>query len=196
MEVQQHLFQNREMQRMEDYIGQCELAVEDAFFAFKIKASEMGADFDQSFDVNEYELTATAYNFVKAQTDSTPEESAFGKSQLAGIAVSRDLLNSGDFWPGDACLIVTSTGRTLLRYVNDTLHQRKKRQIDIPMKTSWLANHWGRQQVRVTNLSALRRDMSNLLQCSEEEGVYDREIDLRIRSSVSFLSADIHGGGG
>jgi len=117
--------------------------------------------FYEVINQNHYSLTATAYTFSADECDSTPWQAAYGKSSYDGIAVSQDLIKSGDFCPGDLVLI-TSGKNVMTRYVMDTMNERFTNRIDIPSKSKWWAkNFWGKRQVQVINLTGVRRAAGN-----------------------------------
>lgn len=77
-------------------------------------------------------VTATAYNSVSAQTDSTPNIAAWGdrlKPGMKAIAVSRDLLKMG-LKRGSKVKISGLPGEYV---VLDKMHHRWSRKIDIYM---------------------------------------------------------------
>lgn len=77
-------------------------------------------------------VTATSYRSVPSQTDATPFITSIGhRTHPYGVAVSRDLLVSGQVCYGDV-LEVPGYG---LRVVNDTMNARHKRHIDIFVDT-------------------------------------------------------------
>jgi len=70
----------------------------------------------------------TSYRSVKAQTDSSPFITSIGEHvSKSGCAVSQDLLKLGIVKYGDT-IYIDQIG---FRRVNDTMHRRIKRQIDI-----------------------------------------------------------------
>lgn len=113
--------------------------------------------YQKQLEENHYKLTATAYTFSESECDSTPWRSAYGKSSYDGIAVSRDLIASGAFEPGDTVLIINGNN-VMVRFVNDTMNARFTNRIDIPAKSKWWAkHHWGKREVKVVNFSAMQR---------------------------------------
>ncbi|WP_413505901.1 3D domain-containing protein [Photobacterium phosphoreum] len=95
-------------------------------------------------------VTATAYNSVSAQTDSTPNIAAWGdrlKPGMKAIAVSRDLLKMG-LKRGSKVKISGLPGEYV---VLDKMHHRWSRKIDIYMgKNVRAAKYWGKRRVTIT----------------------------------------------
>ncbi|RLA80459.1 MAG: hypothetical protein DRG78_10900 [Epsilonproteobacteria bacterium] len=93
------------------------------------------------------EVTATAYNSLPAQTDSTPDIGAWGDKLKIGmkvIAVSRDLLKMGL----KRNSVVRIKGLPGLYLVKDKMNKRWRNKIDIFMgKSKTKALNWGRQKV-------------------------------------------------
>ena len=111
-------------------------------------------------------LKATAYTSSVRETDVTPFITATGaRTRFGIIAVSRDLLRS-DLPYGSKVRIEDlgewRTGRGKGRFdamlkdvvfvVEDTMHQRKRQQIDVWMPDRSLALKWGVRRVRITVL--------------------------------------------
>ena len=77
-------------------------------------------------------MTVTAYRPVPSQTDSTPTYTSINdRTTKFGIAVSQDLLESGEIQYGDV-LKVDGLG---LRIVNDTMARRHTRSVDLLVLT-------------------------------------------------------------
>ncbi|MEC6797617.1 hypothetical protein VXS03_11180 [Photobacterium sp. S4TG1] len=97
-------------------------------------------------------VTATAYNSVRAQTDSNPSIAAWGdrlKPGMKAIAVSRDLLKMG-LKRGSKVKISGLPGEYV---VLDKMHHRWNRKIDIYMgKDVRAAKNWGKRRVTITVL--------------------------------------------
>ncbi|MEC6815567.1 3D domain-containing protein [Photobacterium toruni] len=97
-------------------------------------------------------VTATAYNSVSAQTDSSPSIAAWGdrlKPGMKAIAVSRDLLKMG-LKRGSKVKISGLPGEYV---VLDKMHHRWNRKIDIYMgKDVRAAKNWGKRRVTITVL--------------------------------------------
>ncbi|CEO37836.1 hypothetical protein C0Z01_14435 [Photobacterium kishitanii] len=95
-------------------------------------------------------VTATAYNSVRAQTDSSPNIAAWGdrlKPGMKAIAVSRDLLKMG-LKRGSKVKISGLPGEYV---VLDKMHHRWSRKIDIYMgKDVRAAKNWGKRRVTIT----------------------------------------------
>ena len=98
------------------------------------------------------EVTVTAYNAVKSQTDSTPNLTASNKKPIEGYCgVSRDLekllgLKFGDF------IYLEDIGSFQFQ---DRMHKRKKMQVDIFMKSVKKAKEFG---VKTTKMIVIRRN--------------------------------------
>ncbi|PSV97267.1 3D domain-containing protein [Photobacterium iliopiscarium] len=99
-------------------------------------------------------VTATAYNSVSAQTDSSPSIAAWGdrlKPGMKAIAVSRDLLKMG-LKRGSKVKISGLPGEYV---VLDKMHHRWSRKIDIYMgKNVKAAKNWGKRRVTITVIRA------------------------------------------
>lgn len=77
-------------------------------------------------------MTVTAYRPVPAQTDLSPTFTSIGdRTTRYGIAVSQDLLETGEIKYGDV-LKVDGLG---LRIVNDTMARRHTRSVDLLVLT-------------------------------------------------------------
>jgi 3D (Asp-Asp-Asp) domain-containing protein len=98
----------------------------------------------------ELEVTATAYNSLKGQTQGNPNVAAWGdtlKPGMKAIAVSRDLIDSG------------LTHRTIVKIeglpgnyvVRDKMNKRWRKKIDIYLGASVKdAREWGKQHVTIS----------------------------------------------
>jgi 3D (Asp-Asp-Asp) domain-containing protein len=99
---------------------------------------------------NNLKVTATAYNSIPAQTDSTPDIAAWGdrlRPGMKAIAVSRDLLNQYGLSRGDKVRIKGLEGEYV---VLDKMNKRWRKKIDIYMgKDRRAAKHWGRRNVTI-----------------------------------------------
>jgi 3D (Asp-Asp-Asp) domain-containing protein len=107
-------------------------------------------DFDESmYEWQEIQVTATAYNSFKNQTDSNPNVTAFGDSLYPGlpyIAVSRDLYRKGLRHDTP----VKIEGFDSIYWVKDRMHNRWQNKIDIYMgKDIKAAREWGRRRVKI-----------------------------------------------
>ncbi|MDM8565896.1 hypothetical protein QUF74_09615 [Candidatus Halobeggiatoa sp. HSG11] len=95
-------------------------------------------------------VTATAYNSVPGQTDSTPDIAAWGdrlKPGMKAIAVSRDLLAKG--LGHNAKVKIDGFNGTYV--VLDKMNKRWKNKIDIYMgKDKKAALKWGRHKVKIS----------------------------------------------
>ncbi len=109
-------------------------------------------------------LRATAYNSLTAQTDSTPFITSTGaKTRFGIVAVSRDMLDESLLPYGSLVKIKDlghyKTGRTAGSYddllsdevfiVEDTMHPRKRNQMDVWFPTYNQAKQWGVRQIEV-----------------------------------------------
>ncbi len=120
-------------------------------------------DIAKSPDIH-FSLKATGYNSLASQTDSTPFITATGaRTKFGVIAVSRDLLSEdipygslvrikdlGNYYNGrGAGKFQSVLDKQELFIVEDTMHKRKKQQIDVwfPRKTDAL--NWGVRQVEI-----------------------------------------------
>ncbi|WP_246085348.1 3D domain-containing protein [Paucihalobacter ruber] len=107
-------------------------------------------DFDESkYQWYEIEVTATAYNSFKNQTNSNPNITAFGDSLYPGlpyIAVSRDLYRKG--LRRDTPIKIN--GFDSIYWVKDRMHSRWQNRIDIYMGVDLkAAREWGRRRVKI-----------------------------------------------
>ena len=93
------------------------------------------------------EVTATAYNSIRAQTANDPAITAWGdtlKPGMKAVAISLDLLDSG-FYHG---MIITIDGLEGEYQVLDKMHRRWTRRIDIYMGMDvQAALIWGKRPV-------------------------------------------------
>lgn len=94
-------------------------------------------------------VTATAYNSTRAQTDGSPQITAWGDSLKPGmpyIAVSRDLLRLGLKHNTP----VKIEGLNGIYLVKDKMHYRWRKKIDIYMgKDIKAAKEWGRKKIEI-----------------------------------------------
>lgn len=101
-----------------------------------------------------YKVTATAYNSVRAQTNSNPSIAAWGdrlKPGMKAIAVSRDFLGRG-FKRGTKVKISGLPGEYV---VLDKMNKRWRNKIDIYMgRDVQAARNWGRRHVTITVVKA------------------------------------------
>ncbi|MGB0845345.1 MAG: 3D domain-containing protein [Thiolinea sp.] len=99
---------------------------------------------------NRLRVTATAYNSLPAQTDSTPNIAAWGDRLRPGmkvIAVSRDLLKKYGLKHKDKVKISGLDGEY---QVLDKMNKRWRKKIDIYMgKDRRKALRWGRKNVTI-----------------------------------------------
>lgn len=95
------------------------------------------------------QVTVTAYNSTIAQTDGSPQLTAWGDSLKPGmpyIAVSRDLLRLGLKHNTP----VKIEGLNGLFLVKDKMHHRWRKKIDIYMgKDIKAAKEWGRKKLEI-----------------------------------------------
>lgn len=98
---------------------------------------------------NTIKVTATAYNSTIAQTDGSPQITAWGDSLKPGmpyIAVSRDLLRLGLKHNTP----VKIEGFNGIYLVKDKMHYRWRKKIDIYMgKDIKAAREWGRKKLKI-----------------------------------------------
>jgi 3D (Asp-Asp-Asp) domain-containing protein len=97
----------------------------------------------------ELEVTATAYNSVRGQTDGSPSITAYGIKLRPGmriVAVSRDLEKLG-LRHGAKIRISGLEGEWM---VGDRMHPRWSRRIDVYMGLDVkAARAWGKRRVRI-----------------------------------------------
>lgn len=121
-----------------------------AAFAVKTPENEPAAGV-AALKKNNLRVTATAYNSLPAQTDSTPDIAAWGdrlKPGMKVIAVSRDLLNHYGLKHKTKVRISGLEGEYL---VLDKMNKRWRKKIDIYMgKDRRKALKWGRKNVTIT----------------------------------------------
>lgn len=100
--------------------------------------------------INRLRVTATAYNSLPSQTDSTPNIAAWGdrlRPGMKAIAVSRDLLKKYGLKHKDKVRISGLKGEYL---VLDKMNKRWRKKIDIYMgKDRRKALRWGRKKVTI-----------------------------------------------
>lgn len=117
-------------------------------FTVGVNASTTG-DSDRG-SMKKLKVTATAYNSLPAQTDSTPDIAAWGDRLRPGmkvIAVSRDLLKKYGLKHKDKVKISGLEGEY---EVLDKMNKRWKKKIDIYMgKDRRKALKWGRKDVTI-----------------------------------------------
>lgn len=97
------------------------------------------------------EVTVTAYNAIKNQTDNTPNRTASNKKPKEGFCgVSRDLEELLGLKFGD---LIYLDGLDLdvfpVFQFQDRMHKRKKRQVDIYMKSVKEAKEFGIRKVKM-----------------------------------------------
>lgn len=96
------------------------------------------------------DVTASAYNSTRHQTDSNPFITAFGDSLKPGlhyIAVSKDLIQKGLKYNTP----VKIEGFDSIYYVKDRMHARWKNKIDIYMGVDVkAARAWGRKKITIS----------------------------------------------
>ncbi|EIJ35370.1 3D domain-containing protein [Thiothrix nivea] len=99
---------------------------------------------------NSLKVTATAYNSLSRQTDSTPNIAAWGDKLNPGmkaIAVSKDLLKQYGLSRGSKVKIKGLEGEYV---VLDKMHPRWRKKIDIYMgKDRRKALRWGKRTVTI-----------------------------------------------
>lgn len=96
---------------------------------------------------NSIKVTATAYNSIDYQTDSSPNITAFGdtlKPEMKSIAVSRDLFKKG--LKHNTPVKIEGLDGVFL--VKDKMHSKWENKIDIYMGVDVkAAKEWGRREV-------------------------------------------------
>ncbi|OLQ73556.1 hypothetical protein BIT28_08240 [Photobacterium proteolyticum] len=119
-------------------------------FILAVMALGWGTSALASMQGKTLKVTATAYNSVRAQTNSNPTIAAWGdrlKPGMKVIAVSRDLLKMG-ITHGTKVKISGLPGEYV---VLDKMNKRWSRKIDIYMgKDIQAARNWGRRSVTIT----------------------------------------------
>ena len=99
------------------------------------------------------QVTASAYNSVRAQTNHQPNLTAWGvrlKPGMKAVAISRDLLQKG-FKKGTRIKIQGLTGEYI---VLDKMHRRWRNKIDIYMGNDVkAARKWGKRTVTIQILN-------------------------------------------
>lgn len=94
-------------------------------------------------------LTVTSYQPIQGQTDASPTWTSIGdRTTKFGVAVSQDLLKSGVVKYGDV-LYVPGYG---LRIVNDTMHKRHVKSIDLLVFTSKEEKRIGTRTLKVSKV--------------------------------------------
>lgn len=95
------------------------------------------------------EVTASAYNSTKAQTEGNPNITAWGDTLRPGmksVAVSRDLIKKGLTHNTK----VKIEGFEGIYVVNDKMHPKWRNKIDIYFGTDIkAAQQWGRKKVKI-----------------------------------------------
>ncbi|WP_239970662.1 3D domain-containing protein [Confluentibacter citreus] len=106
--------------------------------------------FEDKYDWHTIEVTASAYNSTRHQTDSNPYITAYGDSLKPGlnyIAVSKDLVKKGLKHNTP----VKIEGFDSIYFVKDRMHSRWKNRIDIYMGLDVkAARQWGRKKVSIS----------------------------------------------
>ena len=106
--------------------------------------------FEDNYDWHTIQVTASAYNSTRHQTDSNPHITAFGDSLKPGfnyIAVSKDLLKKGLKHNTP----VKIEGFDSIYFVKDRMHSRWGNHIDIYMGLDIkAAQQWGRKKVAIS----------------------------------------------
>lgn len=116
-------------------------------FFILFNCGNSNSKFDSNYSWDSIQVTATAYNSLKYQTDSNPNITAFGDSLKPGlkyVAVSRDLLQLGLKHNTP----VRIEGVEGVFIVKDKMHSRWRKRIDIYMGIDVkAAKQWGRRSV-------------------------------------------------
>ena len=96
--------------------------------------------YGECFELQEFDVTVTTYNPTRAQTDSTPNQTADGTiikpwkaTQYRYVALSRDLLSrwGGPFNYGDYIIIEGTDGWDGVYQVRDTMNPKWVKRVDI-----------------------------------------------------------------
>jgi len=107
-------------------------------------------------------LEVSAYSLRPCETDLDPSWSSFGPTVYGQVAVSQNMIASGEFSRGDHLLIRTPDGKVFFRVVNDQMNKRYKSNVDLLFQNTWLAKRFGRKQAVVVNLTKINHELSNL----------------------------------
>lgn len=104
---------------------------------------------DKNYIWKTREVTVSAYNSTRAQTDGQPNIAAWGdtlKPGIKSIAVSRDLIPIGFEYNTQ----VKITGLEGIYLVKDKMHYRWRNKIDVYMGLDVeKAREWGRKKLKV-----------------------------------------------
>ena len=96
--------------------------------------------YGECFELQEFDVTVTTYNPTRAQTDSTPNQTADGTiikpwkaTDYRYVALSRDLLSrwGGPFDYGDYIVIEGTDGWDGVYQVRDTMNPKWVKRVDI-----------------------------------------------------------------
>ena len=96
--------------------------------------------YGECFELQEFDVTVTTYNPTRAQTDSTPNQTADGTiikpwkaTDYRYVALSRDLLSrwGGPFNYGDYIIIEGTDGWDGVYQVRDTMNPKWTNRVDI-----------------------------------------------------------------
>ena len=96
--------------------------------------------YGECFELQEFDVTVTTYNPTRAQTDSTPNQTADGTiikpwkaTDYRYVAISRDLLSrwGGPFNYGDYIIIEGTDGWDGVYQVRDTMNPKWVKRVDI-----------------------------------------------------------------
>ena len=96
--------------------------------------------YGECFELQEFDVTVTTYNPTRAQTDSTPNQTADGTiikpwkaTDYRYVALSRDLLSrwGGPFNYGDYIIIEGTDGWDGVYQVRDTMNPKWVKRVDI-----------------------------------------------------------------
>jgi hypothetical protein len=99
-------------------------------------------------------MTVTSYRPVQSQTDNTPTITSIGDlTTKFGVAVSQDLLASGEVQYGDV-LHIDGLG---LRVVNDCMNKRHKRSADLLVLTHKEEKRIGTRHLKVWRIREKQR---------------------------------------
>ena len=145
-------------------------------------------------------VVMTAYSSSVDQTDSTPFITSTNQKVRPGIvAASRDLLASGLPYGTKLRVVeVKDTSRCggwnpdMTLEVQDTMHQRKRNQLDIWMTSTSLARKWGRCEVTVEVLGSGEEFVQTPSTSEEPQSLEERTIqvaDISQEKRVLFIEA-------
>jgi hypothetical protein len=128
----------------------------------KQKLSETQSAITSAYKKHTRLLEVSAYSLRPCETDSDPSWSSFGPTVYGQVAVSQNMIASGEFSRGDHLLIRTPDNKVFFRVVNDQMNKRYKTNVDLLFENTWLAKKFGRKQAVVVNLTKINHELLNL----------------------------------